>query len=100
MDEPHIIPLRTYYTVFAALMLLLVATVGFSYMPLGRWHLATALAIAGIKAALIIMFFMHVRYSNKLTWVFSGAAFLWLAILVILSLSDYSSRGWLNIEGK
>ncbi len=43
---------------------------------------------------------MHVRFSNRLTWVFSTAAFFWLAILLVFSLADYASRGWLDIEGK
>ena len=58
----HIIPLRTYYTIFAILMLLLVATVGGAYLPLGHFHLPVALTIAGVKAALIVLYFMHVRF--------------------------------------
>ncbi len=96
----HVIPPRTYLIVFASLMGLLVATVIGAYMPLGPFHLPVALTIAGIKAALIILFFMHVRYSNKLTWVFSTAAFFWLAILLAFSLSDYFTRGWLDVYGK
>ena len=96
----HVIPPRTYLIVFASLMALLVATVAGAFMPLGPFHLPVALAIAGIKAALIIMFFMHVRYGNKLTWVFSTAAFFWLAILLVFSLMDYVSRGWLDVYGK
>jgi cytochrome c oxidase subunit 4 len=100
----HIIPPRIYFLVFAALMGLLVATVAGAYIKLPEslhWlHLTIALGIAAAKAVLIVMFFMHVRYSNRLTWVFASAAFVWLAILLVFSLSDYASRGWLDIEGK
>lgn len=100
----HIIPVRTYLMIFAILMGLLVATVLAAYIPLPeslRWlHLTIALVIAAAKAVLIILYFMHVRYSNRLTWVFSSAAFVWLVILLVFSLSDYFSRGWLDIEGK
>jgi cytochrome c oxidase subunit IV len=96
----HIIPPRTYYTIFAILMALLVATVGGSYMPLGRFHLAFALLIAIAKAVLIVLYFMHVRFSNRLTWVFSSAAFFWLAILLVLGSMDFASRGWVGIDGK
>jgi cytochrome c oxidase subunit IV len=96
----HVIPVRTYLTVFATLMALLVATVAGSFLPLGPLHLPVALLIAAAKAVLIILYFMHVRYSNRLTWVFSSAAFVWLVILLVFSLSDFFSRGWLDIEGK
>jgi cytochrome c oxidase subunit 4 len=96
----HIIPVRTYFVLFAILMALLVATVVGSYLPLGPLHLPFALLIAGAKAILIVLYFMHVRYSNRLTWVFSSAAFVWLMILLVFSLSDYFTRGWLDIEGK
>ena len=79
---------------------LLVATVAGAFMPLGVFHLPVALTIAGIKAALIIMYFMHVRYSSKLIWVFSTAAFFWLSILLVFSLSDYFTRGWIDVPGK
>jgi cytochrome c oxidase subunit 4 len=66
-------------------------------MDLGRMNAVVALTIAVIKATLVVLYFMHVRYSSKLTWVFVGAGFFWLAIMVALTLSDYMTRGWLNI---
>jgi cytochrome c oxidase subunit 4 len=96
----HVIPVRTYLVVFAILMGLLVATVAGSFLPLGPLHLPFALLIAAAKAVLIVLYFMHVRYSNRLTWVFASAAFVWLVILLLFSLSDYFTRGWLDIEGK
>jgi cytochrome c oxidase subunit 4 len=97
----HIIPIRTYVVIFGILMGLLVATVIGAYMPLPSWmHLPVAMTIAVAKAALIVMYFMHVRFSNRLTWVFSTAAFFWLLLLLVFTLADYYSRGWLDIEGK
>ena len=96
----HIIPLRANFAIFAALLALLGLTVGAAYVDLGRWNLPLAMTIAAAKAALILLYFMHVRFSNKLTAVFSGAAFLWLVILLVLTLNDYMTRGWLPIEGK
>ena len=90
---------RAYLMVYAALMVLLVATVGAAFIDL-HVNFLVSMVIAVIKAILIVLIFMHVRYSEKLVWVFAGAAFLWLAILIALSLNDYLTRGWLNILGK
>lgn len=87
--------LAVYYQVFGALMLLLVLTVAASYVNLGPLNELVALAIALAKALLVILFFMHVRYSSPLTWLFVAAGFVWLSILILLTLGDYLSRGWL-----
>jgi cytochrome c oxidase subunit IV len=105
LDEPpgatHIIPVRTYLVIFGVLMALLFATVAGAYMPFPTWaHLPVAMTIAIAKAALIIMYFMHVRFSSRLTVVFSTAAFFWLILLLVFCLQDYASRDWLAIEGK
>lgn len=96
----HIISVRTYLIVFFALMLLLVLTVGASFLPLGAAHLPVAMTIAVIKAMLILLFFMHVYYSSKLTWIVSVASFLWMSLLLAFVVADYFSRGWLDIPGK
>jgi len=83
---------RTYYTVTAALFLLLGATVGVSFLPLGAFSVAAALMIAGAKAALIVLFFMHVRYSSQLTMLVAAAGFFWLVILFFFTFSDYVTR--------
>jgi cytochrome c oxidase subunit 4 len=88
--------LRTYYLVFAALMVLLAATVAMAEIDLGPLNVLVAAAIATAKALLILLFFMHVRYSEPLTWLVAGAGFFWLAILFVLTISDYISRGWLG----
>ena len=103
MSEQHIVPLRTNLIIFAILQFLLVATVAAAYLPLGHFlHLPVAMSIAVIKAVLVILIFMHVRFSGRLTWVFSSAAFVWLVILFVIMLTDYQlpTRGWLGIYGK
>ena len=97
----HIVSVRTNVVVFVILLLLLFATVGAAFLPLAGWHLPVALGFASVKAILIGLFFMHVYYRHKLTWVVSLASLLWLGILIVLTLGDYLARGWLpNIPGK
>ena len=91
----HIVEKKTYYTVFAALMVLLAATAGIAYIHLGELNIIAALTIAFLKATLIVFYFMHVRYSSRLIWIFAGAGFFWLGILFALSFADYLTRGWL-----
>jgi cytochrome c oxidase subunit IV len=99
-EHGHILPVRTYLTVYIALLVLLIATVGAAFIDLGWFNFALTMVIALAKAIMILLIFMHVRYSERLVWVFSSAAFLWLAILIVLSLNDYFTRDWLNIPGK
>jgi cytochrome c oxidase subunit IV len=82
----------TYFTVWIALLILLAATVAVSYVQLGFLNIIATIAIAAIKAVIIIMYFMHVRYSPRLVWVFVGAGFFWLSILFALALGDYYTR--------
>ena len=98
--EHHVIPVRTYLIIFAALFVLLILTVGAYYIDVGPFNVLIAMTIAIIKALLIILYFMHVRFSNRLTWVFAGAAFFWLGILLGLTLTDYLSRAWLAVPAK
>ena len=100
MSHQHVMPVRTNVIVFGVLLLLLVATLGAAKLPLGGWHVPIAMAIATAKAVLIVLFFMHVLYSHKLTMIVSVASFLWLAIMVVLTLNDYLTRGLLDIPGK
>ena len=93
----HIVPKRIYFIIFGALMVFTVATVIVANFDLGRWNAIVALTIAVVKATLVVLYFMHVRYSSRLTWVFVCAGFFWLAIMVALTLSDYMTRGWLTI---
>jgi cytochrome c oxidase subunit IV len=99
-EHGHILPVRTYLTVYIALLVLLIATVGAAFINVEPFNFALTMVIALAKAIMILLIFMHVRYSERLIWVFSSAAFLWLAILIVLSLNDYFTRDWLNIPGK
>jgi cytochrome c oxidase subunit IV len=98
--KQHISSIQTNIIVFVALLVLLFATVGGAYIQLGPLQFPAAMTIAAAKAVLIILFFMHVKYSHRLTAVVSAASFLWLGIMIALTLSDYLSRGWLEIPGK
>lgn len=95
----HVVPLSTYWKVIAWLMVLLIITlaaavVDFSTISpiLAPLNIIIAMTIAIVKAVIIILYFMHVRYSSKLIWVFSGAAFYWVIILFTFALADYFSR--------
>jgi cytochrome c oxidase subunit IV len=96
----HVMPVRTNIAVFVALLVLLVATVGAAYLPLGIMHVPVAMTIAVVKAALIMLFFMHLLHSHRLMMIVSVASFFWLAIMVALTLNDYLTRGVLHIPGK
>jgi len=92
--DHHIVPLSTYYVVFAALMVLLVLTVLAAKVDLGPWNIIIAMTIAVVKAAMVVLYFMHVRYSSDLVKFVAGATFFWLAILFTLTMSDYFTRIW------
>jgi cytochrome c oxidase subunit 4 len=103
MSTHHVVPVRLYLLIFAALVALTALTVLVSFYDLGggRLHYANAvaaIAIAMAKATLVVLYFMHLRYSNRLTWVFVGAGAFWLAILLVLTLSDFLTRSWLPIS--
>jgi len=90
----HVVPLRVYYLVFAALIVGTYITVQVSFFDLGEWNTVVALAVAVTKAALVVLFFMHVRYSTRLTWVVVVGSVFWLGILLALTFSDYLTRAW------
>lgn len=83
---------RTYLLVFAVLLVLAVATVAFAYVDLGILNPVVAVLIAIAKASLIMLFFMHLRHSPKVTWVFALLSVLWLMILLVITMSDYIAR--------
>ncbi len=95
----HVVPLRVYLIVFGLLLLLTALTIGMAYQDLGALNTPLALGIAVTKAALVVLFFMHVRYTRGLTWVFVAAGFLWLAILLVFTLTDIYTRDWLPFYG-
>jgi|GEM_PF-326877 len=93
MNSESIVSVRAYVLVFIGLLVLTGITTAVAFVDLGAgWNTALALAIAVMKALLVILFFMHVLYSRPLTWVFVGAGFFWLVILFVLTLADYFTR--------
>ncbi len=94
----EVVQAKTYVKTFAALMGLLVLTVGANFLPLGPFSAVVAVGIAVAKAALILLFFMEVRYSHPLTWLFATAGFIWLMLLLIISMSDYATRNWSSTD--
>jgi cytochrome c oxidase subunit 4 len=92
--EQHIVSRQLYYRVFVALLALTLITVGVAFIDLGRLNAIIALTIAVGKALLVMLFFMHVRYSSRLVWVYVAAGFFWLALLLTFAVSDYLTRGW------
>jgi cytochrome c oxidase subunit 4 len=92
MAQHVIIPQRIYFLVFVTLLLLTLVTVDVAFYDAGWLNLYIALTIATCKALLVVLYFMHVRYSPRLTWLFVGAGIFWLVIMLALTLSDYLTR--------
>ena len=91
----HISSKKTYITIWIILLCFTVITAAVSRIDLGQFSGAVALIIATIKAMLVVLFFMHVKYlSEKMTIVVIIAGFFWLMILLVLSMTDYVSRAW------
>jgi cytochrome c oxidase subunit 4 len=95
----HIVPVRVYLAIFAALLVGTGLTVAAAFFDF-PWRLNTvvALSIATVKATLVVLYFMHVRYSIRLIWVIVVSALFWVGILFALTLSDYFTRGWLSTQ--
>jgi cytochrome c oxidase subunit IV len=95
MSKEHAHPtVGLYLVIITTLITLTFITYYAAQIDLGRWNPVVALTIACTKAVLVILFFMHIYYSSKLTKVTVAAGFFWLLIMITLSLSDYISRSW------
>jgi cytochrome c oxidase subunit IV len=92
--ESHIVPISLYIGIWATLMVCTGLTVFAASVDLGIFNIVVALLIATIKGTLVVLFFMHLRYSTKLTMVTVIAALFWLFIMFSLSMTDYLTRGW------
>jgi cytochrome c oxidase subunit 4 len=90
----HITPLSTYFVIFFLLLALTAITTAVAFVDLGPLSTPLAFFIAICKGMLVLLFFMHVRHSTRLTWVVVGSSFFMLGVLFVLTLSDYLSRGW------
>ncbi|MBI1788462.1 MAG: cytochrome C oxidase subunit IV family protein [Acidobacteria bacterium] len=93
----HIVSTRIYFAVFAALIVFTWVTVAVARIDLGLYfNTVAALAIAVTKALLVVLYFMHVRYSTKLTKFVVAGGFLWLVIMIGLVMADYYTRAWIG----
>ena len=93
-NQHHIVPTKIYYTIFAILMFCTYLTVQIAFMDLGPMNTIGALVIATFKATIVVLFFMHVKYSTRLTWAVVLGSLFWLAILLALTFGDYLTRAW------
>jgi cytochrome c oxidase subunit 4 len=96
----HVVPIGVYVAVFAALLVLTALTTAAAFQDLGPLNNVVALGIAVLKATLVVLFFMHVRYGTRLIPLVVAAGLFWLVILIVLSLTDYLTRGWLGVPGR
>jgi cytochrome c oxidase subunit IV len=95
----HVVPVRTYLLVFLALMAGTALTVLIATIDLGPWNTPVALGIAVTKAVLVVLFFMHMKYSGRIMWLTVAAAVFWLLNLIAGTAADYLSRGFLGNPG-
>ena len=90
----HIVPVRTYYLIFLILMVCTAITVAVAFVDLGPLNAVVAMTIAVLKATLVVLFFMHVKYSTRLTWAVVLGSVFWLGILIVMTAGDYLTRAW------
>jgi cytochrome c oxidase subunit IV len=90
----HVIPKSTYFLIFGSLLALTALTTGIAFVDLGPWNTVVALVIAGCKASLVLLFFMHLRWSTQLNRIVWLSALLWLVILIGITSIDFFSRNW------
>jgi len=90
--QAHSHGIRDYLIVYVLLLVLLVATVGISYIPLGAFNFVVAMVIACMKAAMVLWVFMHLREANRLNVIFMTAGVVMLLVAFTLTFSDYLTR--------
>lgn len=90
-----------YVWIWAVLMCLTAVTATVSFIDLHRWSTVVAFLIATIKAGLVVTFFMHLRYEKEKTiWIWAVVSAVWLTLLLVLTMGDYLTRGFLRVPGK
>jgi cytochrome c oxidase subunit 4 len=99
-EHTHIDTVGTYVKILVALLIATGLTTWVATLPLGNFSTVVALSIATGKMLLVALFFMHVRHSSKLTKLIVVGGLLWLAILLLLTMTDFASRGILGVAGK
>jgi len=96
----HVSSKGLFWTIFLTLIVLTGVTVVIARMDLGALNTPMALAIAGFKATLVILFFMGVKYNTPLTKVVAASGFVWLIILFGVTMGDYLTRSWIGFPGR
>jgi cytochrome c oxidase subunit 4 len=96
----HIVPVPVYVGVFLALVIGTLVTWQASLIDLGRWNAVVALTIAVCKATLVVLFFMHVKYSPKLTKLVVICGIFWLMLLLTITEADLLTRTWMGVPGR
>lgn len=93
--------IKTYILIWAVLMCLTGLTAGVSFINLHRWSTVVAFIIATAKAGLVVTFFMHLYYEKEKTvWIWAVVSAFWLALMLVLTMGDYLTRGFLRVPGK
>jgi cytochrome c oxidase subunit IV len=92
--QGHVVDKKIYFLIFGSLLAMTAVTTGMAYVDLGQWNTIVALIIACCKATLVVLFFMHLRWSPDLMRIVLLSALLWLAILISLTTTDFFSRDW------
>ena len=92
----HIVPLPIYFTVFTTLMVMTGVTIWIAFQDLGDLNIYVALGIAAFKATIVVLYFMHVKYSSPLIQLAAAAGFIWLAIMLSFTSTDYITREWVG----
>ncbi len=99
MEHP-VVSVKTYITIFLALMVLTALTVYVAFLDFGHGLLndLVAMTIAVTKALLVLVIFMHLKYSARLIWLIAGSSVVWMIVMIGLTLADYKSRVWLESQ--
>jgi cytochrome c oxidase subunit 4 len=96
----HVDSIKTYAAVWIVLLILTGVTTAVAFVDLGPFSVVVALTIAVVKMLLVALFFMHIRHSTNLTRLVVAGGLIWLMILLLLTLSDFMTRGWTGIPGR
>ena len=94
--QHHISTVKFNLQIFGVLIALTILTAASDYLPLGRFHLLVALIIASTKATLVVLYFMHLRWSPKLNWAFAGMSLFFLLLLIGMTFDDFLTRQWIH----
>jgi cytochrome c oxidase subunit 4 len=99
-ENTHIDSVGTYVKILLALLVATAVTTAVARVDLGGFSIVVALGIASVKMVLVALFFMHIRHSTKLTRLVVLGGLLWLGILLLLTMTDFATRGILGVPGK